>query len=55
MLLGKNRPKIGSWTTRRFRLGTSHGGTPSSWIAPTKDNDSSGPTRSKHPSKKHRR
>lgn len=51
-MLGKNRPmKIGSWTTRRFRLGTSHGGSPSSWIAPTKD---IAPERGK-PHKKHRR
>jgi hypothetical protein len=52
MMLGKKGPKIGSWTTRRFRLGTSHGGTPSSWIAPAKENP---PERPKHPSKKNRR
>ena len=37
MHLGNKLPKIGSWTGRKFRLGVSHGGTPSSWIAPTKD------------------
>jgi hypothetical protein len=38
MHLGK-RPKlaIGSWQSRRIRLGVSHGGTPSSWIAPPKE------------------
>ena len=38
MHLGK-RPKlsIGSWQDRRFRLGVSHGGTPSAWIAPAKE------------------
>jgi hypothetical protein len=36
MILGKPRPKI-SWSSRRIRLGVSHHGAPSTWIAPVKD------------------
>jgi hypothetical protein len=36
MVLGKTRPKI-SWSSRRIRLGVSHHGAPSAWIAPAKD------------------
>jgi hypothetical protein len=36
MVLGKTRPKI-SWSSRRIRLGVSHHGAPSTWIAPAKD------------------
>jgi hypothetical protein len=39
MLLGKARPKIAlSFSTRRIRLGVAHHGTPSTYIAPSKDN-----------------
>ena len=31
-------PKI-SWTSRRIRLGVAHSGTPSGWVAPSKDGD----------------
>lgn len=37
MHLGNKLPKIGSWTSRKFRLGVAHNGAPSAWIAPTKD------------------
>jgi len=47
MILGKPRPKI-SWSSRRIRLGVSHQGTPSSWIAPVKDR----PTEPTKPGKK---
>jgi hypothetical protein len=38
MHLGK-RPKvaIGSWSSRRIRLGIAHHGAPSAWTAPVKD------------------
>jgi hypothetical protein len=36
MVLGKLRPKV-SWSSRRIRLGVSHQGAPSSWVAPVKD------------------
>ena len=51
MHLGSKRLKVGlSWSSRRIRLGVSHGGTPSSWIAPVKE----APAERK-PQKKHRR
>jgi hypothetical protein len=36
MHLGSKHPKL-SWTSRRIRLGVANSGTPSSWIAPSKD------------------
>ncbi|MBP9206958.1 MAG: hypothetical protein KBG28_23520 [Kofleriaceae bacterium] len=40
MNLGKGRNKISlSMSGRRFRLGVSHGGPASSWIAPAKDRE----------------
>jgi hypothetical protein len=36
MQLGKAVPKM-SFSTRRIRLGVSHHGAPSRWIAPVKD------------------
>lgn len=36
MQLGKAVPKL-SFMTRRIRLGVSHQGAPSRWIAPVKD------------------
>ena len=39
MTLGKARPKLSlSFTTRRIRLGVAHHGAPSSYTAPSKDN-----------------
>ena len=39
MHLGKRGPKIaiGSWSSRRLRLGVAHHGAPSAWMAPVKD------------------
>jgi hypothetical protein len=44
MNLGKGRLKLSlSMSTRRLRLGVSHQGSASSWIAPTKDRDANRP------------
>jgi len=39
MQLGIKRPKIaiGSWSSRRLRLGVAHHGTATSWQAPQKE------------------
>ena len=38
MYLGKAAPKlVPSFSTRRIRLGVSHSGTPSRWVAPAKE------------------
>ena len=38
MTLGKARPKFAlSYTTRRIRLGVTHSGAPSTYMAPSKD------------------
>ncbi len=51
MLLGKARPKLAlSFSTRQIRLGVAHHGTPSAWIATSKEV----PVESK-PQKKRRR
>jgi hypothetical protein len=40
MNLGKGRLKLSlSMTSRRLRLGVSHQGSASSWVAPAKDRD----------------
>ena len=52
MHLGTKRLKLGiGWSSRRLRLGVANSGTPSSWIAPAKDN----PTERSKPNKKSRR
>jgi hypothetical protein len=38
MHLGTKRIKLGlGWSSRRLRLGVANSGTPSSWIAPSKE------------------
>jgi hypothetical protein len=49
MNLGKARLKL-SLSNRRIRLGVSHQGSASSWVAPTKDRDTNRP----RPGKKNR-
>ena len=51
MHLGTKRLKLGiGWSSRRLRLGVANSGTPSSWIAPAKDN----PSERTKPNKKRR-
>jgi hypothetical protein len=48
MTLGKARPKFAlSFSTRRIRLGVSHSGAPSSYIAPSKDTQPAPPAHKK--------
>jgi len=52
MHLGTKRLKLGiGWSSRRLRLGVANSGTPSSWIAPAKEN----PAERSKPNKKGRR
>ncbi|HSN30634.1 MAG TPA: hypothetical protein VLT45_30315 [Kofleriaceae bacterium] len=52
MHLGTKRLKLGiGWSSRRLRLGVANSGTPSSWIAPAKEN----PAERSKPNKKSRR
>jgi hypothetical protein len=38
MHLGTKRLKLGiAWSSRRLRLGVANSGTPSSWVAPSKE------------------
>ena len=56
MNFGKARPALSlSFNTRRVRLGVSHSGSASSWVAPTKEPEPTRTaTRDKHGKRTHR-